>query len=197
MVLLPIQDLLLEVRRENPHWYKLHPCPNLQEDRMSVDPEKFACDVFWWIQYAKKLKPATIANIMKFIVIKDHCKEVLKLALINIMSLVSHQLTIFCRQSPRHGCDSAYRQILVNTGQTRTRPDGYDDMAYFPTVSPVLADYVLSEPLLIALAIEGSPKPRVEDKLVCEQNITRLLVRDHQGHYLSKAHRMLSEEVGQ
>ena len=37
-------DLLLAVRRENPHWYKLHPCPNLQEDRWGVDPEKIACD---------------------------------------------------------------------------------------------------------------------------------------------------------
>ena len=56
MMSYPTDRLLLEVRRENPHWYKLHPCPNLQEDRMNVDPEKFACDIYWWIQNVKKLK---------------------------------------------------------------------------------------------------------------------------------------------
>ena len=34
---------------------------------MSVDPEKFACDIHWWIQNVRKLKPATVAYILMFI----------------------------------------------------------------------------------------------------------------------------------
>ena len=197
MMRLPTRDLLLETRRENPDWYKLHPCPNLQEDRMNVDPEKFACDIYWWIQHVRKLKPATVAYILKFIDDRAHCKDMPKLALINLMSLISHQLTNFCRQSPRGEMDSEYLQVLVNDGQTLTRPDGYEDIAYFAVVCPVLADYILHEPLLVALAIEASPKERIEYKFVRERGISGFLVRAHQGHYNEKADRMLSEEIGQ
>ena len=197
MMSYPTGRLLLEVRRENPHWYKLHPCPNLQEDRMNVDPEKFACDVYWWVHNVRKLKPATVAYIMKFIDHKKHCEDMPKLALINLMSLVSHQLTNFCRQGKRRDEDSEYRQILVNNGQTLTRPDGYDDIAYFPIACPVLADFVLHEPLLLALAIEASPKSRIDFKFVRENGISRFLVMAHQGHYNEKAEQMLSAEVGQ
>ena len=79
-----------------------------------------------------------------------------RLALINLMSLVSHSLTNFCRQDPRHDLESEYGQVLVNHGQTLTRPDGYDDLAYLPTVSPILADYILAEPILVALSIVTS-----------------------------------------
>jgi len=75
---LPIRDLLLAVRRENPHWYKLHPCPNLQEDRWNVDPEKFACDTYWWYENVRKLKSATVAYITKFIDDNRHCDEMPK-----------------------------------------------------------------------------------------------------------------------
>ena len=68
-------------------------------------------------------------------------------------------------------------------------------MAYFPTVAPVLADWLLHEPLLLSLAIEASLKERVEIKLVREQGITRLLVRAFQGHYNKTAERALSGET--
>ena len=164
---------------------------------MNVDPEKFACDIYWWIQHVRKLKPATVAYIMKFIDDKAHCKDMPKLALINLMSLISHQLTNLCRQPPRGEMDSEYLQILVNNGQTLTRPDGYEDIAYLAVVCPILADFILHEPLLVSLAIEASPKDRIEYKFVRENGISKFLVRAHQGHWNEKADKMLSEEIGQ
>jgi len=162
---------------------------------MSVDPEKFVCDIHWWIQNVRKLKPAAVAYILEFIDDERHCEDMPKLALINVMSFTSHQLTNFCRQDPKDDQDSEYRQILVSSGQKLKRPDGWEDIAYFPTVSPVLADWLLTEPLLIGLAIEASPKERVGTKLVREQGTSRLLVRAFQGHYREKAERMLSDET--
>ena len=131
MMNLPTWTLILEVRRENPHWYKLHPCPNLQEDRMSINQEKFACDIYWWIKHVRELKPATFAYIRKFIDDKAHCRGMPKFALINLMSLISHRLTNFCRQPLRRNLDkSELLQVPVYKGQTLTRPDGYEDITY-------------------------------------------------------------------
>ena len=119
-----MKDLLLEVQRENPHWYKLHPCPNLQEDRMNVDPEKFACEVKWWLEHAKELKPATVAYLSMCIDDKDHRIDQPKLGLVNLINLISHSLTNFCRGQPMYDPKSDYRQVLVNNSQTLTREDG-------------------------------------------------------------------------
>ena len=62
-------------------------------------------------------------------------------------------------------------------GQSITRPDGYDDIFY----SLMVADY-LNEPILVALALLGANKRRIQTKFVMERapngkEITRFLVR--------------------
>ena len=120
-----------------------------------------------------------------------------KLGLINLGNLVSHSLTNFCRSPPRYQSEPrAYRRVLVNNGQNITRADAFENLAYLPTVCPILADYILSEPLLIALALLAAGKLRIETSFVRERNISRFLVRAFQGHMVAKADSMFADEGG-
>ena len=53
------EDLLREVQREWSFWYKLHPVPNLTENR-EVDVMEWCKAVEWWRRWVRRLKPATV-----------------------------------------------------------------------------------------------------------------------------------------
>ena len=69
---------------------------------MNVDPEKFACDINWWLEHAPALKPATVAYACKFMDDNNHRRNNPKLGLISLLNLVSHAITNFCRNKPRY-----------------------------------------------------------------------------------------------
>jgi hypothetical protein len=147
---LPVKLLMKEVQRENPHWYKLHPCPNLQSDRTSIDPEIWVSEIEWNVRYIAKIKPATFAYIKKYIDDRAHCKEQPRLSVTHLANAFSHALTTFCRDTQRCDRHSNLYWTLVCNGQALTRTDGFDDLAFLPTACPLLADY-LNEPVLICL----------------------------------------------
>ena len=76
---------------------------------------------------------------------------------------------------------SDFATAVVNNRQAITRPDGCDDIVYLPTVCPMVADYI-SEPVLVALALLGANKRRIQTKFVREVSpngklTSRFLVR--------------------
>jgi len=128
---------------------------------------------------------------------KNHRRNNPKLGLIKLVNLVSHTIANFCRNKPRYDSKpSEYRRVLVNNGQNITRADGFEDLAYLPTVCPILADYLLNEPILIALALLAAGKRKIETSFIRERNISRFLVHTYQGHMVDKAKNMFADEVG-
>ena len=79
------------------------------------------------------------------------------------------------------GPPSGFARTVVNNGQAITRPDGYDDIAYLPTVVPMVADF-LNEQISVALALQAANKRRIQTKFVKEltpsgKEVSRFLVR--------------------
>ena len=169
---------------------------------MNVGPEQLACDIEWWLQNAPMLKPAMVAYACKYMDDKSPRRDNPKLVLANLLNMISHAITNFCRDEPRYSSKaSEFKKVLVNNGQTLTRTDGFEDLVYLPTICPILADY-LNEPLLIALALLAAGKQRIQTSFVRElipsedKMVSRFLVRTYQGHMVTRAETMINDRVG-
>jgi hypothetical protein len=187
--------LMTEAQRENPEWFKFHAIPNLLANRMDRDPEHFIKRVIWWLQWTPVLKPYLLAYAKKCIDDWEHQKDQPKLGPINLINYASHALTNFCRKvnyRPAHPEQTEYTRLLTAKGYSITRADGWDDYSWFIVTNPLLADYA-HEPVLFATAILAAGKERVVTRIVQEfspalnRNVTRLLVRAHQGHSIERA----------
>ena len=207
------RDLLRAVQRENPCWYKLHPVPNLTEDR-DTNVMDWCKKVEWWCRWVKRLKPATVEYLNRHLDSYTHQTSSPKLSLLNLVLTICHAITNLCRKSDRWWSHPAGRNLqelkakLVNKGYSVTRNDGFDDLAWLPVACPILVDY-MNEPVLIALSLVTTGDKRIMRKFINEQigdpngtpripwyTVQKLLVVAYQGHDEDKGDHTFGDDKG-
>ena len=163
------EDLLRAVQKEFPYWYKLHPGPDLTENR-EVDIMERCKAVEWWRRWVRRLKPAAVEYLNRFLDNHDHQHQCPKLSLLNLVLVICHAITNLCKMHRRWSSPESrelqeFKARLVNKGYSITRSDGYDDLAWLPVMCTILTDY-MHEPVLVALALETTGTKRIGKKFM-------------------------------
>ena len=124
------------------NWHKLHPVPDLSEDRWQICPERFADECEWYQTWAPTLYPATVAYAMRTVDNRNHRAQRPALELSNLVSYIAHALTNMARSTRRNLQQNNFSATITNNGHSLTRKDGWEDIAYLPLICPFLADYL-------------------------------------------------------
>ena len=130
--------------------------------------------VEWWRRWVRRLKPAAVEYLNRFLDNHEHQQRCPKLSLLNLVLVICHAITNLCRKMHRRWSYPESRELqefkarLVNKGYSITRSDGYDDLAWLPVMCPILTDY-MHEPVLVALALETTGVKRILCKFIYEE----------------------------
>ena len=132
---IPMDELERKVLNERPHLHKMHPIPDLSNDRWEVHPEKFADETEWFLTWSPTLFPATVAYARRTEDDTGHREKRPALERSNLLSFIAHAMTNMARSArgiPRSNND--FVTAVTNNGHSITRDDGWEDLVYLPSI---------------------------------------------------------------